>query len=240
MSPTIRSNEDLLKFFDDEKIAASFARGFLKAILVPALGVLPKTEIDLLVFSLLVEAGGIDPNGPIFTIARMLNITPAKARSLIFQYQLRHVGEADTDRAVLTTLAKARYWKEGSNLAFGVESPLVRAAITARMRERGVFADISLSGDILKVSPDQFGEVLAALLPGELAKALAKKLKKQGVNEGEVRKLVKDYGSKIAEDFIKDEGKGLLKDLLENVWEGVVHHAPDALDHITDALDAFL
>jgi len=237
---TVRSNEDLLALFDDDRIAAAFGREFLKAFIVPALGVLPKTEIDLLVFTLLVRAGAVDPNGSIYALARVLNITPAKARSLIFQYQLRHVSEAETDTAVLITLAKARYWKDGTNLAFGVESPLVRAAIAAKMRERGVFTDISLSGDILKVSPDQFGEVIAALLPSDIAKALAKKLKKQGVDEGAVRKAIKDYGAKIAEDFIKDEGKGLLKDLMTNLWQGVSEHAPAALDHISDAIGAFL
>ena len=115
----------------------------------------------------------------------------------------------------------------------------MRAAIAAKMRERGVFADISLSGDILKVSPEQFGEVLAALMPPDVAKMLAKKLKKQGVNEGAVRKAIKDYGSKIAEDFIKDEGKGVLHELMTDLWHGVAEHAPDALDHLSSALDAF-
>lgn len=86
-----KSVGDLISLFDDDKRAATFARSFLGSYLVPALGVLPKTEIDLLVFTLMVDAGAIDPNGSIFTLARSLNITPTKTRSLIFQYQLRQL-----------------------------------------------------------------------------------------------------------------------------------------------------
>lgn len=235
-----KNTGELLSLFDDDKRAAAFARSFLRSYLVPALGVLPKTEIDLWVFTFLVEAKAVDPNGSIFTLARSLNITPAKARSLIFQYQLRHVTEADTDKEVLKTIASARYWKEGSNLAFGVESPLVRAAISAKMRERGVFADVSLSGDILKVSPEQFGDVLVTLLPADVAKELAKKLSKQGVNEGKVKAAIKRYGSGVAEDFIKDQGKTALHDLLKNVWKSATDSGPDAIDYLSSAIDGFL
>ncbi len=52
----VKSIDDLLQMFDDEARAATFARSFLRSYLVPALGVLPKTEIDLRVFTLLAEA----------------------------------------------------------------------------------------------------------------------------------------------------------------------------------------
>lgn len=235
-----KNTGELMNLFDDDKRAAEFARSFLRSYLVPALGVLPKTEIDLRVFTLLVEAGAVNPNGSIFTLARSLNITPAKARSLIFQYQLRYVTEADTDKEVLRTIAEARYWKDGSNLAFGVESPLVRAAISARMRERGVFADVSLSGDILKVSPDQFGEVVVALLPADLAKDVAKTLAKQGINESKVKAALKRYSSGVAEDFLKDQSKEGLKDLLKNGLKAMTESAPDAIHYLSIAINGFV
>jgi len=41
------------------------------------------------VFGLLVEAKVIDPHGSIFRMARALNVTPTKAKGLLFQHQLR-------------------------------------------------------------------------------------------------------------------------------------------------------
>ena len=84
------------------------AQRFIEAYTATAFGVLPKTEIDLLVFWLLIEAGVIDPNGPIYRTARALNITPAKARGILFQYQLRHVPQDQTDHEVLIALTTAR------------------------------------------------------------------------------------------------------------------------------------
>jgi len=237
---TPRNAKELLEYFNDDKIAADFARSFLASYLTPALGVLSKTEVDLLVFSRLVEAGAIDPDGPSFTMVRALNITPQRVKSLLFSYQLRNVSEAETDAAILRALDKARYRKDGDDLAFGIESPLVRTALSAKMREQGVFADISLSGDILRVSPDQFGDVIAALLPEDLAKALAKKLKKQGVDESAVRAAIKRLGSSVAEDFLKDQAKSGLGDLLGALWKGAAENAPDAIDFLSNASSGFM
>ncbi len=231
-----RNKQDLVDGFADDAVAAKFARDFMQRFVAPAFGVLPKSEVDLLVFTLLTEAGLIDPDGAIYAIARVLNINPAKARSLVFQYQLRNVSEADTETAVLTTLTKARYWKAGDSLAFGVESPLVRAAIAARMRERGVFADVSLSGDILKVSPKQFSDVLADLVPAATAQELAKALRKAGVDESRVRKAIKELSGKVAEDFIKDQGKEGLGELLKWIGRVAVDHTPHTVDHVVGLL----
>jgi hypothetical protein len=101
--------EDVRKAFADKDVAAVFAKAFIDRYASVALGVLPKTEIDLTVFSLLIEAKIIDPEGSVFRIARALNITPTKARSLLFQHQLRNVSEAETDHAVMITLTTAKY-----------------------------------------------------------------------------------------------------------------------------------
>ena len=82
-----------------------------------------------------------------------LNVTPTKARALLFQYQLRNISEDDTDHEIMLAITTARYWKDGDKLSFGVTSPLVKAAVSAKMEEKGVFADVSLSGNILRVDP---------------------------------------------------------------------------------------
>lgn len=235
-----RSRGELLTMMADDGVAAAVGRGLVESYMATAFGALPKSEIDLLVFTLLVQSKVLDPNGAVFAVARTLNVTPAKARSLIFQYQLRHVSEADTDKEVLLALTNARYWKEASNIAFGVESPLVRAALAARMREHGVFADVSLSGEILKVTPTQFGEILASLLPSDVLKEVSKKLKKEGVAESAIRKAIKAHGAKIAEGFITDTGKSMLGSLLETVGSGLTHHGPKALDAVIDLVDGLV
>ena len=69
--------------------AEKFTGAFITAYMSPAFGARSKTEIDLLVFSCLIEAGVINPEAPEYDIARALNITPARVRNLIFNWQLR-------------------------------------------------------------------------------------------------------------------------------------------------------
>lgn len=207
-----------LAFSRDDKLAAAFGRKFIAAYASTAFGVLPKSEIDLLVFALLVEAKVIDPEGAIFRIARALNITPTKARTLLFAHQLRTVSEDDADHAVMIALTTARYRKEGDNLAFGVHSPLNYAAIRAKMQDGGVFADISLSGDIMRVSPEQFGKVLASLVTETQAKRLVERLGKQKViDEKTVKAAIEKIGADLAKDAFgagKDEAFKALGELI--------------------------
>ena len=198
--------------FEDDMTAAEFARGFAERYFNPAFSALPKSEIDLLVFGLLVRGGFIDLDGPIYRTARVLNITPTKAKSLIFQHQLRHVTDEETDHAVLDALGRAKYWKDGSKLCFGIESPLVRAAIAARMREQGVFSEVSLSGDILKVDPGHFGEFLVGFLPESTAKTLTKRLRKDGsLDENGLRAAIQTAATKFAKDVVNDSAKDAVK-----------------------------
>lgn len=177
---TTKSLKELRESFGDANTAAVFAKGFAKTYFSQAFGVLPKTEIDLLVFCMLIEAKLIDPDDPVFTIARALNITPAKARNLLFQYQLRCLDDVAVDVMVLQVLSKAKFSVDDKRLSFGIESPLARATIDGRLKANGVFADISLSGDILKVPLTQFGDFITIMLTPEKAAALEKALQDQG------------------------------------------------------------
>jgi len=188
----------------EDALAAKFGRGFINVYAASAFGTLPKTEIDLQVFSLLVELGVIEINRSSYRIARALNITPAKARALLFQYQLRNVSEDETDREIMLAITTARYWKDGDKLSFGVSSPLVKAALAAKMEEKGVFADISLSGNILRVDPGRFGAVLASLMSDSQAKRVVQLLKdKKLVDDKTLRAALEKKGNDLASKFIE-------------------------------------
>ena len=196
-----------------------FAKGFAKSYFSQALGVLPKTEIDLLVFRLLVEGDVIDPDGSIFAIARALNITPGKAKNLLFQYQLRCLDEEEAEKAVLQSLANARFSVDDRRLSFGIESPLARATVDGRLKEMGVYADISLSGDILKVPLDQFDVFIVSLIGEKRADQLEAALKSAGHLDGGLREFLQDYGKDVAKEGATAAGKKGMKKLFESLLE---------------------
>jgi hypothetical protein len=200
---------ELVEQLSDPAIGAQFAKGFASRYFAPALGALPKSEVDQLVFDSLVEIGLIDPDGAIFTMARALNITPAKARGLLFQHQLRQpLDAAALNAQILNAIGAARFSVDDKRLSFGIESPLVRAAVQARMKQVGIFSDISLSGEILRVPVDQVGDFLAAFLTDDDVNRIAKALKKEG-------KLPKgwlaDHLNKLGAEATSEAGKAALK-----------------------------
>lgn len=197
----------------DDKLAAEFGCRFMDAYLATAFGALPKSEIDLQVFSILVGLDIVEVNRASYRIARALNITPTKAQSLLFQYQLRNISEAETDHQIMLAITTARYWKDGDKLSFGVTSPLVKAAVSAKMEEKGVFADVSLSGNILRVDPGRFGAVLASLISGSQADRVIALLKdKRLVDDKTLRAALEKRGTDLASKlFDKATEKGAQK-----------------------------
>jgi hypothetical protein len=196
--------------------AAKFATKFTAGYFAVAFGATPKSELDQLVFDALVEVGAIDPDGPVYTIARVLKVTPAKAKSLLFQHQLRN-DDGDLDQRVLATLAQAKFSIDDKRLSFGVESPLVRSVIEARLKALGIFSDISLSGEILRVPINQLGVFVRAFLTGERAEALQRKLNGVTDDKGFVEAINK-FGKDVAADLAKDATKDLAKNGLGQLF----------------------
>lgn len=188
--------------------ARTFASGFAEGYFAQAFGALPKTEIDLLVFRLLMETGVLQPDQPIYEIARSLNVTPAKARNLLFQHQLRTMSEADIEASVVIAVTTARFSVDGTTIGFGVESPLVRSAIQARSKSKGVFADVSLSGEILHVPMAQIGDFLGAFLPDARRELLIARLRrKKVVSPADLTLALNKVGAAMLQESEKAGGK---------------------------------
>ena len=199
---TAASLQDLRAQLGNAEIATRFAQAFVARYFNPAFGTLPKSEVDQLVFDCLVEVGIIDPEGSIFAITRALNVQPAKAKSLLFQHQLRQpLATADLDRKILASLCKARFTVDEQRLAFGVESPLVRAAIQARLKALNIFPDISLSGEILRMPVSYLGEFLTSFLGADDMERIKTDLQKQGdLPKGKLARMIDEGGKKLLEE----------------------------------------
>lgn len=235
--------EGVRQALGQEKTALAFSQGFAKAYLGQAFGTLPKSEIDLLVFQLLMDTRVLDPTQPIYEIARSLNVTPAKARNLLFQYQLRTMTETQVDSSVLIAVTTAKWGLDAQRIGFGVESPLVRAAIQAKAKGKNVFPDVSLSGEILYVPMNQVGDFIAAFLPGTEARKLIERLRKRGVADPDnVTKALNKIGEAIVTEAAKAGGKAGAKELgdvlfgwINDLLEGADADVPEVLGAILDA-----
>jgi hypothetical protein len=159
--------------------AQKFANSFVKSYLSPAFGARSKSEIDLLVFTCLIEAKAIDPEASIYELARALNVTPARARSLVLNWQLRSTAaQTDLGGSIVEALKKTRFSKDGTLLTFGIENPLLKEDIAARLKRKGVFPDASFSKELVRMPVEAFVEFLDEILDEKTKKEVRKTLVK--------------------------------------------------------------
>jgi hypothetical protein len=214
---------DVIKAIQDPKAGAAFAAAFVGGYLAPAFGARSKTEIDLLVFTCLIDAGAIDPAGPIYDIARAMNITPTRVRTLIFNWQLRSTASGvDLGAQLVAALRKTRFGKDGTYLTFGVESPLLREEITARLKRKGVFADATFSREIVRLPVDAFVEFLDDLVDDSTKTQLRKILVAD--------KQLPDHSFKaLAIGVLSALGEKVVGTVADDVVKGAVDGVGDAI-----------
>lgn len=206
----------------DSGRAVAFATGFAKDYFGQAFGALPKSEIDLLVFRLLMETGVLTRDHSLYDIARCLNVTPSKARNLLFQHQLRTMSASAIEADVLKTILEAKFGVDGGRIGFGVESPLVRAAVMARAKTKAVFPDVSQSGETLYVPMNQIGDFFTAFLPADKTKKLIEGLrKKRVVDPDDVSKALNKIGEAMVLEAAKASGKAVAKNLGGEILDAV-------------------
>ena len=234
---SITTFEQLKGRLRDPEVGAAFAAAFADGYFAVAFAATPKSEIDQLVFDALVKVKIIDANGPIYTIARTLKITPAKARSLLFQHQLRN-DDGDLDEAVLRTLSQTKFSVDDKRLSFGVESPLIRSVIDARLKAHGVFSDISLSGEILRIPTNQLGTFIGAFMTVERAGALRKKLKHVTNDKGVVDAL-NAFGKAVADDLAKDATKAVAQSAIVSLLNWIANAASGGVGELADVVSSY-
>jgi hypothetical protein len=195
--------------------AAKFAVPFIAGYLSPAFGARSKAEIDLLVFTCLITADALDPQMPEYEIARALNITPSRVRNLILNWQLRSTPkDGDLRGAIVEALKKTRFSNDGKLLTFGIESPLLKEDIIARLKRKGVFPDASFSKELVKLPVDAFVEFLDEIVDDTTKKQVKDTLVKDNqIKDKSMKGLAIAVLTTLGEKFAGEIGKDMMGDL---------------------------
>ena len=211
----------LKKSFQDGDEAKSFCIELIKAYTTPAFGAISKTEIDNVVFGLMIKSGLIDLKLQVYEIARKLNITPTKTRNLLFQWQLRNSNDSEKLKEGLReALQSVRFGKDGSFLVFGIESPILREELRSRLKKQGIFADASFSSEIVRLKVEQFVEFLDDFLNEETTKKMREALVKDGqVKDPSFKASAIRIMKHFAEKAIGPDG-GEMVNFVEQLFQG--------------------
>ena len=136
---------------------------FIDFYTVPAFGSRSKAEIDLKVFELMMALGKF--GNDYYEIARKLRITPARARNLLLNLELRIATEslADDLSGIFEYLKDCRlkdFRVEKGIISIYVPSLLRREALKYLLRKANKAWDTSFNAEILKIYIDDFIDII--------------------------------------------------------------------------------
>ncbi len=206
-----------------EKEAKAALAYFLQSYTSPAFGALPKGEIELVVLNVLEQLGAIDSEPELYELVSKLKVTRTKARSLIYNRELRRSSDDELNQKVINLLKRPLIQKDGDLYVLEVENPLVSDHLRSQVKKLGFVSDGSFSPSIVKLGLDAITALIESNLTAKEKTAVKKALIKAGAPDKSFRGVLKATLKKIA------------KKVASNTGEALMDQASDYLTPIIDA-----
>src|SRR5258708_24633219 len=131
-------------------------------------------------------------------------------------WQLRSpAAQTDLRQNIVDTLKKTRFSKDGTLLTFGVESPLLKEEIAARLKRKGVFPDASFSKELVKLPVEAFVEFLDEIVDDDTKKEVRTTLvKDKQLPDTSFKALATSVLAKLGEKVAGEAGKELAGEIV--------------------------
>jgi hypothetical protein len=206
----------------------AFGESILESLRVVPFGSLPKTELDLTLFRALIAAGILEANLPVFEIARRLEITPSRVRSLLYRYRLENQGD---DAGILDDIAAAltrtRFEMSADRVVFGIEDAYLRDSFAALLKEQGVFADTSFNPETVSLSLGAFVDFADRRLSDEDRRSILTALQHDtNVELNRFKRVLKSTLAKLGSRVVGAAAEDAAAGLIDTAWEftaGLLH-----------------
>ncbi len=232
-------------------LKAETAKQALETLLLayarPAFGALPKREIDLLMFKILLDLEIVSKDTSIYQIMRDLRVTRPKARALLYDLEVRkaEAGSEHLDKAIHKRLIEARFHKDTDYFVLDVEDPLLQDHLRERVRSLGHITDGSFSASIVRLTLPAVGALAEAVMPKADQDKVRKALIEAGAPDESFQAMVTSALGHVAARLIGEAGKKLTKAAIDEAsdyvqplfkasasaitkaFKGVIPHATD-------------
>ncbi|MGO1973574.1 MAG: hypothetical protein ACTH2Q_11515 [Propionibacteriaceae bacterium] len=157
-----------------------FGQELLDRLRSSAFGSLSKAEVDLAIFSAMVKADLVDPDAPVFDLARTLECTTAKVNNLVFNHRIRLSEKDEAERLaknvrLVEVTVDENSGTKDERLVLNVESTYWREYLIAKLKEFDAFTDSSFNRERVMVSLPVFVDHLEDVF-GEHGKKWAERL----------------------------------------------------------------
>lgn len=185
----------------------------LKSYMSPAFGSLPKREVDIAIFQILQDLSIFDASPELYSLLASLRITRSKARTLLYESNLRKSSNETLDKELAKILVDPLL-KDNDKICLEVGNPLLIDHIKYILKDLSYITDSSFSPELIKLSPDAYASLinkkLAKVSKKDIDVALIKCGVKKEVNVGTLLKAVlKKVGKRVADDAGDQAGESL-------------------------------
>lgn len=187
----------------------------LDRYLDPAFGSLTKKEADLLMIDALEDINFISYDPTLYEIETKLRITRFKARSLIYENELRD--PHDLDRRVKAALINPILQKDGEFFYLEVENPLVQDHLRAKLHELNFTADGSFSPSLIKLSLKAFAALISHYMDKSEREEVRKELVAAGAPDTSVQGVLKAVLKALALKYAQEEGSAIVEKVSEYI-----------------------
>jgi hypothetical protein len=202
--------------------------------LSPAFSVLPKREVDLLMLECLIAVKVLPAEPTLHDLITQLRVTRSKARSLLYDRELRRQTSASLDDQLRTLLARPLFQKQGELFALDIENPLLVDHLRKRLAELGHASDGSFSPTLVRISLDAAVALMADLLDPAHRKDMRAALESAGAPRTGLGPALKAIVRKLATKLADDTG-GAMVDQLHGVLDPFFAGARDqVIDRVRD------
>lgn len=204
---------------------------------VPSFGSMSKHDIDLLMFDSMVKMGVISDNPTIYDVMKDLKVTRSKARTLIYEFQLRKIEDDDQLRSQLRKLMKTPLMSTMSkNVCLEVDNPYLVDFIRNELKRLGYITDGSFHTELVKMSTEAFASLYESILSEVSKREIKDKLVKLGVKpDTSLKNLLPHLMVGIA----KTMATATMGKVGENIADECIQYVSDNIDALKQTIGNF-
>ena len=204
---------------------------------VPSFGSMSKHDIDLLMFDSMVKMGVISDNPTIYDVMKDLKVTRSKARTLIYEFQLRKIEDDDQLRSQLRKLMKTPLMSTMSkNVCLEVDNPYLVDFIRNELKRLGYITDGSFHTELVKMSTEAFASLYESILSEVSKQEIKDKLVKLGVKpDTSLKNLLPHLMVGVA----KTMATATMGKVGENIADECIQYVSDNIDALKQTIGNF-
>lgn len=209
------------RYFDDESKIKAFDQ-IAKNFFVHNFGSMSKSDIELLLFSLLIDRildnSESDPNTySDYTLSKLLGITEQRINNLKIKKELKYPYEKfDWRESFARIIKNARYEEE--KIKVYIPDPNLYIELKNVIESNGGYIEITLNRNLLQISPEYYfllvREVCNDEEKAQLDKAINEQLKKREIN-------IEDFQPMSVKKFVRKHGMTVFAKVLASSAPGV-------------------